>query len=56
MAWREESKKNLGRFIVKGVGDIAKGTRFIVVMKSKQIDTKPKPWEWTLREELVQSH
>lgn len=48
-------QKELGRFIVKGIGDIAKGTRFIVVMKSKQIDTKPKTWEWTLREELVKA-
>jgi 5-methylcytosine-specific restriction protein A len=48
-------QKELGRFEVKGVGDIAKGTRFIVVMKSKQIDTKPKTWEWTIREELVQA-
>jgi 5-methylcytosine-specific restriction protein A len=48
-------QKELGRFIVKGVGDIAKGTRFIVVMKSKLIDTKPKTWEWTIREELVKA-
>ncbi|NOW82959.1 5-methylcytosine-specific restriction protein A [Clostridium beijerinckii] len=48
-------QKEIGRFVVKGKGDIAKGTRFIVVMKSKQIDTKPKTWEWTLREELVQA-
>jgi 5-methylcytosine-specific restriction protein A len=48
-------QKELGRFVVKGVGDIAKGTRFIVVMKSKQIVTKPKTWEWTIREELVQA-
>lgn len=47
-------QKELGRFVVNGIGDIAKGTRFIVVMKSKQINTKPKTWEWTLREELVQ--
>lgn len=48
-------QKELNRFIVKGVGGIAKGTRFIVVMKSKLIDTKPKTWEWTIREELVQA-
>ncbi len=48
-------QKELGRFDVKGIGDIAKGTKFIVVMKSKQINTKPKTWEWTLREELVQA-
>lgn len=48
-------QKELGRFVVNGIGDIAKGTRFIVVMKSKQINTKPKTWEWTLREELVQA-
>jgi 5-methylcytosine-specific restriction enzyme A len=48
-------QKELGRFVVKGVGGIAPGTRFIVVMKSKLIDTKPKTWEWTIREELVQA-
>ncbi|MBL4933241.1 HNH endonuclease [Clostridium paridis] len=48
-------QKELGRFTVKGIGGIAKGTRFIVVMKSKLIDTKPKTWEWTLREELVKA-
>ena len=48
-------QKELGRFVVKGIGDIAKGTKFIVVMKSKQIDTKPKTWEWTIREELVKA-
>ncbi|GFZ30121.1 HNH endonuclease [Clostridium zeae] len=48
-------QKELGRFVVKGVGGIAKGTRFIVVMKSKLIDTKPKAWEWTIRDELVQA-
>jgi 5-methylcytosine-specific restriction enzyme A len=48
-------QKELGRFVVKGVGGIAPGTRFIVVMKSKLIDTKPKKWEWTIREELVQA-
>jgi len=48
-------QKELGRFVVKGVGGIAKGTRFIVVMKSKLINTKPKAWEWTLREELVKA-
>jgi len=47
--------KELGRFVVKGVGGIAEGTRFIVVMKSKQINTKPKTWEWTIREELVEA-
>jgi len=48
-------QKELGRFVVKGVGDIAKGTRFIVIMKSKQIDTKPKTWGWTIRYELVKA-
>lgn len=48
-------QKELGRFVVKGIGGIAKGTKFIVIMKSKQINTKPKTWEWTLREELVQA-
>ncbi|AGF57215.1 5-methylcytosine-specific restriction protein A [Clostridium saccharoperbutylacetonicum] len=48
-------QKELGRFVVKGIGDIATGTRFIVVMKSKQINTKPKTWEWTLREELIEA-
>ncbi len=49
------AQKELGRFVVKGIGNIAKGTRFIVVMKSKQVDKKPKTWEWTLREELVKA-
>ncbi|HEY8890755.1 MAG TPA: HNH endonuclease [Clostridium sp.] len=48
-------QKELGRFVVKGIGDIAKGTRFIVVMKSKLINAKPKTWEWTIREELVKA-
>jgi len=48
-------QKELGRFVVKGVGGIAAGTRFIVVMKSKLIDAKPKTWEWTIREELVKA-
>lgn len=48
-------QKELGRFVVKGEGGIATGTRFIVVMKSKLIHTKPKAWEWTLRDELVQA-
>lgn len=49
------AQKELGRFVVKGIGNIAKGTRFIVVMKSKQVDKKSKTWEWTLREELVKA-
>ena len=49
------AQKELGRFVVKGIGDIAKGTRFIVVMKSKLIKAKPKTWEWTIREELVKA-
>ncbi|SHH44624.1 HNH endonuclease [Clostridium intestinale] len=49
------AQKELGRFVVKGIGNIAKGTRFIVVMKSKQVDKKPKTWEWTLREELIKA-
>jgi len=49
------AQKELGRFIVKGIGGIAKGTRFIVVMKSKLTDEKPKTWKWTLREELVKA-
>jgi 5-methylcytosine-specific restriction protein A len=48
-------QKELGRFVVKGIGGIAAGTRFIVVMKSKLIDAKPKTWEWTIREELVKA-
>jgi 5-methylcytosine-specific restriction protein A len=48
-------QKELVRFVVTGIGGIAKGTKFIVIMKSKQINTKPKTWEWTLREELVQA-
>lgn len=48
-------QKELGRFEVKGIGNIAPGTRFIVVMKSKMIDTKSKKWVWTIREELVQA-
>lgn len=48
-------QKELGRFVVKGIGGIATGTRFIVVMKSKLINTKPKTWEWTIREELVKA-
>ncbi|MEH7072877.1 hypothetical protein V7121_16630 [Neobacillus drentensis] len=48
-------QKELGRFVVKGIGGIATGTRFIVVMKSKLINAKPKTWEWTIREELVKA-
>jgi 5-methylcytosine-specific restriction enzyme A len=48
-------QKELGRFVVRGIGNIAKGTRFIVVMRSKLINTKPKAWEWTIREELAQA-
>ena len=49
------AQKELGRFVVKGVGGIAPGTRFIVVMNSKLINAKPKIWEWTIREELVKA-
>lgn len=48
-------QKELGRFVVKGIDGIAPGTKFIVVMKSKLIYSKPKTWEWTLREELVKA-
>lgn len=48
-------QKELDRFVVKGIGGIAPGTKFIVVMKSKLIVTKPKKWEWTIREELVKA-
>jgi len=47
-----ELLKELGRFSVKGIGGIAPGTRFIVVMRSKLVDAK---WEWTIREELVEA-
>ncbi|HCQ8454894.1 TPA: HNH endonuclease [Klebsiella oxytoca] len=48
-------QKELGRFEVKGVGNIASGTKFITVMKSRQIEGKPKRNLWTIREELVQA-
>ncbi|QXB95978.1 HNH endonuclease signature motif containing protein [Aeromonas sp. FDAARGOS 1406] len=48
-------QKELGRFEVKGVGNIAAGTKFITVMKSKESDEKPKRNLWTIREELVQA-
>ena len=48
-------QKELGRFEVKGIGNIASGTKFITVMKSRQIDGKPKRNLWTIREELVQA-
>lgn len=48
-------QKELGRFEVKGVGNIASGTKFITVMKSKEIGGKPKRNLWTIREELVQA-
>lgn len=48
-------QKKLGRFEVEGVGKIASGTKFITVMKSKEIDGKPKRNLWTIREELVQA-
>lgn len=35
-------QKELGRFEVKGIGNIASGTKFITVMKSKEIGGKPK--------------
>ena len=35
-------QKELGRFEVKGVGNIASGTKFITVMKSKEIGGNPK--------------
>ncbi len=37
-----EFKKELGRFEVKGIGNIAPGTKFITVMKSKETGEKPK--------------
>lgn len=52
-AWR--FKKQLGRFEVKGVGKIASGTKFITVMKSREIKGNPKRNLWTIREELVQA-
>ncbi|EFB3218809.1 TPA: HNH endonuclease [Escherichia coli] len=48
-------QKELGRFEVKGIGNIASGTKFITVMKSKEIGGKPKRNLWTIREELVQA-
>ncbi|CAH4022349.1 MULTISPECIES: HNH endonuclease [Enterobacter] len=48
-------QKELGRFEVKGIGNIAAGTKFITVMNSKEIDVKPKRNLWTIREELVQA-
>jgi len=48
-------QKELGRFVIKGIGGIAPGTRFIVVMKSKLFDAKSKTWEWTIRDELVEA-
>lgn len=35
-------QKELGRFEVKGIGNIAHGTKFITVMKSKETGEKPK--------------
>lgn len=35
-------QKELGRFEVKGIGNIAPGTKFITVMKSKETGEKPK--------------
>ena len=48
-------QKQLGRFEVKGVGKIASGTKFITVMKSREIKGNPKRNLWTIREELVQA-
>lgn len=48
-------QKQLGRFEVKGVGKIASGTKFITVMKSREIKGSPKRNLWTIREELVQA-
>jgi len=48
-------QKELGRFEVEGVGNIAVGTRFITVMQSKETESKPKRFLWTIREELVQA-
>lgn len=48
-------QKELGRFEVEGIGNIASGTKFITVMKSKEIVGKPKRNLWTIREELVQA-
>lgn len=46
-------QKELGRFIVQGVGNIAKGTRFITVMNSRETQTRPKRFIWTIRPELI---
>ena len=48
-------QKELGRFEVKGIGNIAPGTKFITVMKSKETGEKPKRYLWTIRDELVQA-
>ena len=48
-------KKELGRIEVKGIGNIAPGTKFITVMKSKETGEKPKRYLWTIRDELVQA-
>ena len=49
-------QKELGRFEVKGIGNIAPGTKFITVMKSKETGEKPKRYLWTIRDELVQAN
>lgn len=48
-------QKELGRFIVRGVGNIAKGTRFITVMNSRETATRPKRFVWTIRPELIEA-
>lgn len=48
-------QKELGRFIVQGVGNIAKGTRFITVMNSRETQTRPKRFVWTIRPELIEA-
>lgn len=48
-------QKEIDWFVVKVKCGIARVTRFIMVMKTKQIDTKPKNWELTSKQELVQA-
>lgn len=48
-------QKALNRFQVIGVGKIAAGTRFITVMESKETESTPKRYQWTIRQELVQA-
>lgn len=48
-------QKELGRFLIRGIGNIAAGTRFITVMESRETQTKPKRFAWTIRRELIEA-